>query len=94
MTKADLRKIISKKTDISQDTVSIVLETLLETVKESLIKGTHIEIRRFGTFKVSGKKPMMARNPKTGKLFKVPQRTVPVMKFSKQLKQAVDAGVK
>ena len=65
MTKADLVKVISENTGIIRKDVAVVVDSLLQSIKDSLGKGHHIEIRGFGTFRLKTRKPRMGRNPKT-----------------------------
>lgn len=89
MTKADLVKIISENTGIIRKDVAVVVDSLLKSIKDSLIDGNHIEIRGFGTFKLKTRKPRVGRNPKTDQKVPVPQRTVPTFKFSRDFKVSV-----
>ncbi len=89
MTKADLVKIISENTGIIRKDVGVVVDSLLQSIKDSLVKGNHIEIRGFGTFKLKTRKPRVGRNPKTDEKVPVPARTVPTFKFSREFKASV-----
>lgn len=89
MTKADLVKIISENTGIIRKDVAVVVDSLLQSIKDSLGKGSHIEIRGFGTFKLKTRKPRVGRNPKTDQKVPVPERTVPTFKFSREFKMSV-----
>lgn len=53
-------------------------------VKETLIKGGHIEIRGFGVFKGVFRKPKLARNICQGTFIKVPSKIKPVFTPSKK----------
>ena len=86
MTKADLVKIISENTGIIRKDVAVVVDALLQSIKDSLAQGNHIEIRGFGTFKLKTRKPRVGRNPKTDEKVPVPARTVPTFKFSREFK--------
>ncbi|MDP2173398.1 MAG: HU family DNA-binding protein [Candidatus Cloacimonadaceae bacterium] len=89
MTKADLVKIISENTGIIRKDVAVVVDSLLQSIKDSLGTGNHIEIRGFGTFKLKTRKPRVGRNPKTDEKVPVPSRTVPTFKFSREFKTSV-----
>ncbi len=89
MTKADLVKIISENTGIIRKDVAVVVDSLLQSIKDSLSEGNHIEIRGFGTFKLKTRKPRVGRNPKTDQKVPVPARTVPTFKFSREFKASV-----
>ncbi len=89
MTKADLVKIISENTGIIRKDVAVVVDALLQSIKDSLSEGHHIEVRGFGTFKLKTRKPRVGRNPKTDEKVPVPARTVPTFKFSREFKASV-----
>lgn len=89
MTKAELVKIISQETGILRKDTAIIVDSFLETVKDSLIKGNHIELRGFGTFNLKTRKPRNGRNPKTGETVPVPERVVPTFKYTKAIKDEV-----
>ncbi|GAB1366211.1 hypothetical protein MASR1M36_10820 [Candidatus Cloacimonadaceae bacterium] len=95
MTKADLVKIISENTGIIRKDVAVVVDALLQSIKDTLAQGNHIEIRGFGTFKLKTRKPRVGRNPKTDEKVPVPERTVPTFKFSREFKgNVVDVKTK
>ncbi len=95
MTKADLVKIISENTGIIRKDVAVVVDALLQSIKDSLAQGSHIEVRGFGTFKLKTRKPRVGRNPKTDEKVPVPERTVPTFKFSREFKgNVVDVKTK
>ena len=89
MTKADIVQIISEKTGFVRDDIATIVDAFLETVKESIVEGKHIEIRGFGTMKVKDRKQSVARNPRSGEKVVIPQRKVPTFKFSKEFKKSV-----
>ena len=86
MTKADIVKAISTDTGIIRKDVAVVVDAMLDIVKEKLKEGNHIEIRQFGTFKLKSRKARVGRNPKTNTKVDVPERTVPTFKFSREFK--------
>ena len=70
-----------------------VVDAFLDTVKDALARGDHIQIRGFGTFKVRHRRAQAGRNPKTGEPVEVPPRDVPVFKQpSRHLRALVDRG--
>ncbi|NQV19593.1 MAG: integration host factor subunit beta [Armatimonadetes bacterium] len=92
MTKADLVRSVSAETGIIRKDVALAVDAFLESLKDSLKDGKHIEIRGFGTFKLKVRKERMGRNPKTEEKVKVPARVVPTFKFSRALKEDIDAA--
>ena len=92
MTKQDIVEDISLRTGLTKKEVGEALELFLTQIGQTLAEGNHLEIRGFGTFKVTERKARMARNPRTGEAVPVPARRVPVFKVSKMLKDRVARG--
>ncbi len=90
MTKADLVRIISAETGIIRKDVALAVDAFLDSVKDSMKDGKHIEIRGFGTFKLKQRKSRIGRNPKTDEKVEVPARIVPTFKFSRAFKEEVN----
>jgi nucleoid DNA-binding protein len=91
MTKADLVEQVADAIGpgITKKDCALVVDGLLNAIKDALSDHQHIEIRGFGTFKVRERKARMARNPRTGDRVHVPSRTVPVFKPSKEMRAQV-----
>lgn len=70
--------------------VDSVLKGFFETVIEALKRGESIELRSFGTFKVSKRAQRVARNPKTNEEVIVPQQVVPQFKPAKDFRKDVN----
>jgi len=94
MTKADIVEIISSSTGLTKIETEAVVKGFLETVIEAMKRGETIELRGFGSFKVVKRARRVARNPKTNKEVIVPSQYVPVLKISKEFKQAVNQNQK
>ncbi|MBD3421217.1 MAG: integration host factor subunit beta [Chitinivibrionales bacterium] len=93
-TKHDLVADVSKTTGLTQADTKIVVEELLELVAQILETGRNIEIRGFGTFYTKVRKPRPARNPKTGEVVPLPERVVPLFKYSNEMKKEIIAALK
>ena len=93
MTKADIVNQIADATGLTKTDTSAVVEGLLASVTSAMERGEHIEIRGFGTFKVVRRAPRTGRNPKTGDVVKIPARSVPIFKPSRELRSGVANGV-
>src|SRR5688500_10233502 len=91
MTKADLVEQVAEAIGpgITKKDCALVVDGLLNAIKNALAEHQNIEIRGFGTFKVRGRRSRMARNPRTGDPVEVPQRAVPIFKPSKDLRAQV-----
>ena len=94
MTKADIVEKVAAGTGLTKLETEAIIEGFLNTVIHFLRNGKGIEIRGFGSFKVKKKNARYARNPRTGEKVFVEEHYVPVFKFSKDFKGAVDRGMK
>lgn len=91
MTKAELIDTISQQyTDLTRRQVEILVNTVFQSIKETLAGGEKIEIRGFGSFRLRHRRMREGRNPKTGELVTVPPKNVPFFKAGKELKALVD----
>lgn len=89
MTKADIVEQIAAKTGLTKTDTALVVEGVLEALKDALITGNTVEIRGFGTFKIKKRAARRARNPRTGEPVNIPEKFVPTFKPSRELKDAV-----
>jgi integration host factor subunit beta len=91
MTKADLVEQVADAIGpgITKKDCALVVDGLLNAIKNALSEHQNIEIRGFGTFKVRRRKSRLARNPRTGDPVEVPSRAVPIFKPSKDLRSQV-----
>jgi len=62
MIKADLVSKLAIKTGVERKVVSAVVETFMETVKNTLEHGDNVYLREFGTFAIKKKAAKKARN--------------------------------
>lgn len=85
--------IISSSTGLTKVETEAVVKGFLETVKEAMKKGEHIELRGFGSFKVVKRAQRVARNPKTNEEVTVPEQYVPLLKVSKDFKEEVNSSM-
>ena len=91
MTKAQLIEKVSEQLKVmTKRQTEIIVNTVFNSIKETLAKGDKIEIRGFGSFRLRSRKMRDGRNPKTGSTVLVPAKRVPFFKAGKELKQLVD----
>ena len=62
MTKADIVNEVAKATGIEKVTVQTVVESFMESVKESLANGNPVYLRGFGSFIIKHRAEKTARN--------------------------------
>ena len=94
MTKLDIINESSKLTGLTKVETELVLDSVLNTIKNSLANGERIDIRGFGSFLVKNRKPREARNPSTNESIFLEEQFIPAFKVSKLLKKFVDQEMK
>ncbi len=80
MTKKDIVLKVAAETGLKQLDVKRVVQKTLDTIVESLSKGSTVELRNFGIFKVKSRKGRTGRNPRTGEKVPVPPKRVVAFK--------------
>ena len=92
MNKGDIIDRIAQSADISKAAAGKVLNTVLDSITESLQSGGTISLLGFGTFSVKSRAARTGRNPKTGEPIEIAAANVPAFKAGKALKDAVNSG--
>ena len=72
MTKADLIRKISEKTDLNKANSERALNACMEGIEESLVNEGKLTLTGFGTFSVKDRKERKGRNPQTGEEINIP----------------------
>ena len=90
MKKAELVEAVATKTGVSKAEVTRVMDSIFETIKESLKGGNKVPVAGFGTFDVSKRNGRTGRNPRTGETIKIAARNAVTFKAGSALKDAVN----
>ena len=90
MTKADLTNLISQKAGITRVKAEAVVNTIFDSMIESLMKDDRIEIRGFGSFVNRQYEAYQGRNPRTGEVINVEGKKLPFFKMGKELKEQLN----
>jgi len=85
MTKNNLIDHVTEATQGTKKETERVIDTILTSITQALVKGEKVDLRGFGSFQVSGKKERQGRNPRTGETMTIAARKVAVFKPSKEL---------
>ena len=91
MNKSELIKSLAEQADISLDEATTVVNTFVDSVKETLLEGGRVEIRGFGSFKVKEYGGYSGRNPRTGEKVKVQPKRLPFFRAGKELKEFLNS---
>ena len=90
MLRSQLIHTISDRCKLSAQDATAAIDTVLETISESLAQGNRVELRGFGSFGLKDRRARDARNPKTGETVTVPGKRVMFFKAGKELRARVD----
>src|SRR3954452_25636256 len=85
MTKPNLIDQVAEATKGTKKETEQLIDAVLASIPEALVKGEKIDLRGFGSFQVSGKKERQGRNPRTGETLTIAARNVAVFKPSQEL---------
>ena len=91
MNKSELVKALADQANISLDEATLVVNTFVDSMKDSLLEGGRVEIRGFGSFKVKEYGSYAGRNPRTGEKVAVEPKRLPFFRPGKELKEYLNA---
>ncbi len=89
MNKAAIAEALAEKLDTSKAEAERAVETMINTIVDSLKSGNEVSIAGLGIFSVKDRAARTARNPRTGEPVQVPAMRVPKFRAAKALKDAV-----
>ena len=86
MVKSELvQKLCNAHPNILHKDIEKILDIIFLEITEALSRGENIEIRGFGTYKITKKKARIGRNPKNSELIQIPEKKAIKWKMSKTL---------
>ena len=89
MDKTELIKNVAQNAEISQKEATVVVQTVVESITNTLAAGEKVQLIGFGTFEVRERAARTGRNPQTGEEMQIAASKVPAFKAGKELKEAV-----
>jgi integration host factor subunit beta len=92
MTKAELVEEVARNTDLTKKHAELIVNTVFESIVDSLKDGEKIELRGFGSFRIRSRGSRIGRNPKTGATVQVPPKRIPYFKPGKDLRELLNAS--
>ena len=90
MTKAELVEKVSDKIHLTKKQTELVVNTVFQSITDSLSDGKKVELRGFGSFRIRERNARVGRNPKSGAQVDVPAKRVPFFKAGKDLRELGD----
>ena len=88
-TKRDMCEKIARRTDNTHIIVKEIIQMFLDEIIDELSDSKRIELRDFGVFEIRKRAARKARNPRTGEVAYVPEKSVVVFKVGKLMKEKV-----
>ncbi len=93
MNKSELITTIHEKVpNLSKKEIEEAVNTIIDTMREALIRGDRIEIRGFGSFNIKQRDARIGRNPRTGEKVQIPPKRVPFFTVGKELKERINSN--
>lgn len=95
MTKSDLIELLARKHPhlLARD-IERIVNTIFDTITNTLAKGGRVELRGFGAFSVKKREARQGRNPRTGETVSVAAKVTPFFKTGKLLRDRLNGGDK
>ena len=90
MNKNDLVNQVSDSTGLSKSDSAKAVDSVLDTITDTLKSGGDVRLVGFGTFLVSKRKATTGRNPQTGAARQIPAANVPKFRPGKALKESLN----
>ena len=92
LTRMDLSEAVFREVGLSRNESAQLVESVLDYMAESLVRGEQVKISSFGTFSVRDKTARVGRNPKTGEEVPINPRRVLTFRPSHLMKDRVADG--
>lgn len=91
MNKKELVAAVAEKSGFTKKDTAIVVDAFIDAVVEALAKREDVKLSGFGTFTTVDRAPRECRNPQTGETMMSEAKVAPKMKFSKAVKDLLNA---
>ena len=88
LTKNNVVDSIVEQTGLSKKDANAAVDAFAATICEALSNGDSVGLIGFGTFDTKHRPARTGRNPQTGAPLEIPEKTVPVFKAGKKLRDA------
>ena len=89
MTKAEIVSEIAAKTGLEKQVVLTVVESMMDTIKTSMINGNEVFLRGFGSFIIKHRAEKTARNISKNTTIIIPAHNIPAFKPAKEFMETV-----
>ena len=93
VTRAHLSEAVYQEVGLSRNESAELVESVLDEIASSLVKGDSVKVSSFGSFQVRQKGGRVGRNPKTGEEVPIQPRRVLVFRASHVLKERINESM-
>ena len=93
ITRAQLSEAVYQELGLSRNESAELVESLLNEISNTLVRGEQVKVSSFGSFTVKHKRERTGRNPKTGEEVPIKPRRVLVFKASNILKRRINTSL-
>jgi len=93
VTRAQLSEAVYQEVGLSRNESSDLVESVLNEISKSLVKGETVKVSSFGSFYIREKGERVGRNPKTGEEVPILPRRVLVFRPSHVLKERINQSL-
>lgn len=90
MNKNDLIAAVADSTGMSKGDATSAVDSVFDTITDSLKRGDEVRLVNFGTFSVSRRAASEGRNPRTGERIQIPASNQAKFKAGKGLKTSLN----
>ena len=90
MNKTELIEAVAESADISKAAAGRAVDTMINSIIDTLAKGDSVAIAGFGTFTVRERAARTGRNPRTGEEIQIKASKNPGFKAGKAFKDALN----
>ncbi|MBT5072606.1 MAG: HU family DNA-binding protein [Kordiimonadaceae bacterium] len=90
MNRNELIASVAGSAGISKADATRAIDSVLDTISNTLAAGEEVRLIGFGTFGVANRAASVGRNPRTGEAIQIAAATRPKFKAGKALKDAVN----
>jgi integration host factor subunit beta len=93
LTRAELiAELAASSPHLRQEDAELIVSTIFDQITAALARGGRVELRGFGAFTVTQRPARIGRNPRTGKVVAVDEKTVPRFKAGREMLHRLNQG--
>jgi integration host factor subunit beta len=93
VTRAELiAEIVASNPHLRQEDAELIVATIFDQITAALARGERVELRGFGAFTMRRRSARIGRNPRTGVVVAVGEKTRPHFKTGREMLRRLNGG--